>query len=492
MEETERDRESGNAALHEEFADILQFLHPTPYDPPPASRAADLLGWRQLKGGIQRAAFPMFTVLTPSRANAERALFLLQVLGEAAGQAPSEAFGRDYSLGRLYRAVELFWALAVLVRRDGDAGALAGVLNQDRFVEFWEKSGGSAAKSFCFPAENDPVWISKGYGLIAHYRSSLAGWQIISLGRGELPRVRSGIEKTEKSDFPFGDRSYIAKKFIGWTKENPTVSRTVLKNTLAEAGSLDAEKRMEAILKFWVPCCFKTSNVPSNEFFRVLWGMLKRHFADAETLDAFVQELDSQPGVESDFSAGEKLRIWAAHHLDEIADKRSRALMTDFLTAFRRIELVTCLTDFLLEAMVLAAENSAENSSESRADSRGARGVTTRRLAAEWSGWLTQVRMSLQGYLCDGDGSCASGTSAETQPSESQDRRAREFMKRALDINAWMSMTNMTNVTNVTSMTNVARSANPLANSPQSLHSGVESDKNQALGDFHKLNACKF
>lgn len=275
---------------------------------------------------------------------------------------------------RLYRAVELFWAVAVLefAENKDDEQLLAGVLNQERFRDYWTRWNEKG--SLPVPAATDrSVWGTLGYGITAHYQSCLAGWGIITTQRGSFPVVESSFF-SEEDDQRILD-SFV-RKLKRWLR-GETIGAKSLKNLKARPDIWPDEA--SSAFKRWKPWLDEAAARQNSPFFSALWLRLGERLSSSP--QAFKAELER---VRSEFklpkgeslSEGELLRGWAKKFgRPEEGGWREMELI---FQECRQVEFITRLADFLLAAMILSNASGSD--------------FSTDEVVEQFSPWLTPLR----------------------------------------------------------------------------------------------------
>lgn len=338
-------------------------LYATPYDPiEEDSSATDVLGWRRRRRRLQREGFPMFTVLTGNRRMAEVLLYMVGVL-EGSG---NEDIEKTLPVNAFFRRFELLIALAMLSQKSKDnlTDVLKGYLNSERFIDYWEKF--HEKKIFALEKDNSKERYMQllGYGIGAHYCSSLTSWGLIRKERGKFPV----LTKEGRSFFETKIRPYKkeTKRVLAFRKNLKTWFKDgrIYQDELKKYRKFLIPKLSTA--EDWLPLADELARQDKETVFPDLWYLLEPMLRD--------------PSEESGGWNGGDLRKRAQARVYELKDEAARSRVERYFHKCRELEQIGGTAEFLLLAMVETIQNMPQSSDNN----------TARRLADEWEPWLAR------------------------------------------------------------------------------------------------------
>lgn len=338
-------------------------LYATPYDPiEEDSSATDVLGWRRRRRRLQREGFPMFTVLTGNRRMAEVLLYMVGVLTE-----PENAgIEKTPPVNAFFRRFELLIALAMLSRKPKGnlAEVLKGYLNSERFIDYWEKF--HEKKIFTLEKDDSKERYMQllGYGIGAHYCSSLTSWGLIRKERGKFPVLtKEGRSFFEDKIRPYKNKTERLSKFRESLKtwfEDGRISQDKLKRYR------DFLIPKPSTAEDWLPLADELARQDKETVFSDLWYLL--------------EPMLRKPNEESEGLSGGDLRRSAEARLYELKDEAARCRVERYFHKCRELEQIGGTAEFLLMAMVETIQNMPQSSDNN----------TARYLADEWEPWLAR------------------------------------------------------------------------------------------------------
>lgn len=332
-----------------------------------------------LVSDLQRALFPMFTVLTNSRENAEAALILI---GLSQDLPSLKATG--WRRSRRSRALELFWAASMLAKHKGEKAAIDRYLNVRRFLHFWENRGDPVK----LPADADaPCYQNLNYGICSHYLSSLAVWGLTESSGDEIKLTKDGRKgffdkvfevNASKRQNGLKRQEKVKDCLIRWFDTKTGLSEIELANC-----AFCFESGVDTF-GFWTAQAERVAQTVSGVF-PTIWQLVRSHLANIEAARAFAHALAIEfPDAPN---TGFALRRWVEARVDSLASSADAALLKQTLADCRSFELIEGSARFLLYAMTSAAQNT--------------KAPTIASLARAWSKWLAPLASAFSDWTAE-------------------------------------------------------------------------------------------
>lgn len=338
-------------------------LYATPYEPiEEDSSATDVLGWRRRRRRLQREGFPMFTVLTGNRRMAEVLLYMVGVLEDSG----NEGIEKIPSVNAFFRRFELLIALAMLSQKskDNPTDVLKGYLNSERFIDYWEKF--HEKENFTLEKDDSKERYMQllGYGIGAHYCSSLTRWGLIRRERGKFPVLtKEGLSFFKEKIRPYKNKTERLSKFRESLKtwfEDGRISQDKLKRYR------DFLIPKPSTAEDWLPLADELARQDKETVFPDLWYLL--------------EPMLRKPNKESEGLSGGDLRKRVEARVYGLKDEAARCRVERYFHKCRELEQIGGTAEFLLLAMVETIKNMPQPSDNN----------TARCLADEWKPWLAR------------------------------------------------------------------------------------------------------
>lgn len=304
----------------------------------------------------------MFTVLTGNRRMAEVLLYMVGVLTE-----PENAgIEKTPPVNAFFRRFELLIALAMLSQKskDNPTDVLKGYLNSERFIDYWEKF--HEKENFTLEKDDSKERYMQllGYGIGAHYCSSLTRWGLIRKERGKFPVLtKEGRSFFEDKIRPYKNKTERLSKFRESLKtwfEDGRISQDKLKRYR------DFLIPKPSTAEDWLPLADELARQDKETVFSDLWYLL--------------EPMLRKPNEESEGLSGGDLRRSAEARLYELKDEAARCRVERYFHKCRELEQIGGTAEFLLMAMVETIQNMPQSSDNN----------TARYLADEWEPWLAR------------------------------------------------------------------------------------------------------